>query len=86
MRVGPQADGMNTNIYFELVDTHVMFSHRCHQGAENADIVDIVDNQQFRTTSVDPLTVEPAVRCERCGLVGWIWEGEWVPGATRPEG
>jgi len=32
----------------------------------------------WRATSIEPLTLEPSIKCLVCGDHGWIREGKWV--------
>lgn len=37
------------------------------------------DRPTWRVLSEDPLTLDPSVKCTRCGNHGWIRDGVWVP-------
>ncbi len=50
----------------------VVFTHTCLGGDRVEAILNTADWQVMR---IYPLTVEPSVGCDRCGLHGWITDG-----------
>jgi len=62
-------------------DGHAIFAHTCVGGDR---IEATLNNAEWRVVRIDPLTVEPSVGCDRCGLHGWI-TGGWFQGTPGEE-
>lgn len=69
-----------TRVDFE--DGHAVFEHRC---ADDEWVVATLPNGPWTVTRVsDVVTVVPSVHCTRCGLHGWISDGQfWTTGGPR---
>jgi hypothetical protein len=61
---------------FVLVDDRVVLTHDCLGEQVEATL----NSADWRVVAADPLTVEPSVGCDRCGLHGWITNG-WFNGS-----
>lgn len=59
-----------------LVDGRVVFTHACLGGEQ---VEATLNNTQWHVVNAEPLTVEPSIACDRCGLHGWITNG-WFNG------
>lgn len=71
---------------FRLADDDSTLEWTHHCGARAARAVDVVvlDNPQWQLVELQPLSLRQPLFCIRCGLHGWIRQGEWVE--IRPAG
>lgn len=66
-----------------LADGRVTFDHLCL--GERVETT--LNNADWTVVSTDPITVEPSVACDRCGMHGWISEGVlWGTWGQRKSG
>lgn len=69
------------SVSVQLVDGRAEIAHTCVGGER---ITATLNNTDWTVVAEAPLTVQPSVCCDRCGLHGWIDEGEfWTTGGPR---
>lgn len=65
-----------------LTDGRVTFDHACLNGER---VEATLNNRDWTITSVSPITVEPSVGCDRCGMHGWITDGVLFGNGVHPQ-
>lgn len=65
-----------------LTGDRVTFDHACLNG----ELVEAtLNNRDWTITSTSPITVEPSVGCDRCGMHGWITGGVLFGTGVHPQ-
>lgn len=67
--------------------TGLIYRHECGEGRMDQEILfDLPWNniemyagrEKYKVESWEPLTISPSLGCKKCGLHGWIREGQWT--------